>query len=134
FPMSHAEVLHAHHPAAGATETITGFVSGLRHAALSEEVRHYPRRHLFDTVGGMIAGAGGEVATPPAAVLAAPRPARPLPARGPRPRSTPRGWGAPPRRGSRSMAAAPRARCIPGAGSPRRRWPSATPRARAART
>src|SRR4051794_41268111 len=81
--MSHAEVLHAHHPAAGATEAITGFVSNLRHGALSEEVRHYARRHLFDTIGVMIAGAGGEVANRAEAVLAAVRPAGriPVPAR-----------------------------------------------------
>jgi 2-methylcitrate dehydratase PrpD len=71
--MSHAEALHTRHPAAGATEAITAFVSGLRHTALSEEVRHYARRHLFDTVGVMIAGAGGEVATRAEAVLASVR-------------------------------------------------------------
>ena len=32
----------------------------LRHDALTEEVRHYARRHLLDTVGVMIAGAGGD--------------------------------------------------------------------------
>src|SRR5215470_13488343 len=80
--MSHAAALHARHPAAGATEAITGFVSGLRHAALSEEVRHYARRHLFDTVGVMIAGAGGEVASRAEAVLAAVRPAGSLPVPG----------------------------------------------------
>src|SRR5262245_2540921 len=81
-PMSHAEALHARHPAAGATDAITGFVSGLRHAALSEEVRHYARRHLFDTVGVMIAGAGGEVATRAEAVLAGVRPAGTVPVPG----------------------------------------------------
>src|SRR5437899_12644056 len=80
--MSHAEALRVRHPAAGATEAITGFVSGLRHAALSEEVRHYARRHLFDTVGVMIAGAGGEVATRAEAVLAAARPAGNVPVAG----------------------------------------------------
>ena len=45
--MSHAEALHVRHPAAGATEAITGFVSALRYASLSDEVRHYARRHLF---------------------------------------------------------------------------------------
>lgn len=68
--MSHAEALDTRHPAAGATDAITGFVSALRYAALSEEVRHYARRHLFDTVGVMIAGAGGEVARRAEAVLA----------------------------------------------------------------
>jgi 2-methylcitrate dehydratase PrpD len=80
--MSHAEALHARHPAAGATEAITGFVSTLRHGALSEEVRHYARRHLFDTIGVMIAGAGGEVATRAEAVLASVRPAGSVPVPG----------------------------------------------------
>jgi 2-methylcitrate dehydratase PrpD len=81
--MSHAEALQTLHPAAGATEAIVDFVSGLRHAALSDEVRHYARRHLLDTVGVMIAGAGGEVATRAEAALAAVRPAGriPVPAR-----------------------------------------------------
>ena len=70
--MSHAEdLLHTRHPAAGATDAVVGFVSALRHDALSEEVRHYARRHLLDTVGVMIAGAGGDVATAAEAVLAA---------------------------------------------------------------
>ena len=56
--MSHAEALYTLHPAAGATQAIVAFVSGLRHAALTDEVRHYARRHLLDTVGVMIAGAG----------------------------------------------------------------------------
>ena len=37
-PMSHAEALQTLHPAAGATEAIVAFVSGLRHGALPEEV------------------------------------------------------------------------------------------------
>jgi 2-methylcitrate dehydratase PrpD len=61
--------------AAGATEALVGFVSALRHAALSEEVRHYARRHLLDTAGVMIAGAGGDVATRAEAMLVAVRPA-----------------------------------------------------------
>jgi 2-methylcitrate dehydratase PrpD len=81
--MSHAEALHTLHPAAGATEAIIDFVSALRHAGLSDEVRHYARRHLLDTIGVMIAGAGGEVATRAEAALAAVRPAGriPVPAR-----------------------------------------------------
>ncbi len=55
--MSHAEALHTLHPAAGATEAIVDFVGELRHDALTDEVRHYARRHLLDTVGVMIAGA-----------------------------------------------------------------------------
>src|SRR5712692_11275258 len=80
--MSHAEALQTLHPAAGATDAIVGFVSGLRHGALPDEVRHYARRHLLDTVGVMIAGAGGEVASRAEAVLAAVRPAGRIPVPG----------------------------------------------------
>jgi 2-methylcitrate dehydratase PrpD len=72
--MSHAETVHTLHPAAGATDAIVAFVSGLRHEALPADVLHYARRHLLDTVGVMIAGAGGEVATRAENVLAAMRP------------------------------------------------------------
>jgi 2-methylcitrate dehydratase PrpD len=61
--------------AAGATEALIGFVGRLRHAGLSGEVRHYAKRHLLDTVGVMIAGAGGDVATRAEAMLASVRPA-----------------------------------------------------------
>jgi 2-methylcitrate dehydratase PrpD len=54
---------HTLHPAAGATGTIVSFASRLRHADLSDEVRYYARRHLLDTVGVMIAGAPGDVAS-----------------------------------------------------------------------
>src|SRR6266545_183093 len=80
--MSHAEALNARHPAAGATEAITGFVSALRYSALSEEVRHYARRHLLDTVGVMIAGAEGDVATRAEAVLSSVRGAGSVPVPG----------------------------------------------------
>jgi 2-methylcitrate dehydratase PrpD len=80
--MSHAEALQTLHPAAGATAAIVEFVGELRYAALSDEVRHYARRHLLDTVGVMIAGAGGEVATRAEAVLAAVRPAGRIPVPG----------------------------------------------------
>jgi 2-methylcitrate dehydratase PrpD len=80
--MSHAEALQTLHPAAGATDAIVDFVSGLRYDALSDEVRHYARRHLLDTVGVMIAGAGGEVATRAEAMLAAVRPAGSVPVPG----------------------------------------------------
>src|SRR5258705_6727717 len=72
--MSHAEALQTLHPAVGATEAIVDFVSELRHDALTCEVRHYARRHLLDTVGVMIAGAGGEIATRAEAMLRAVRP------------------------------------------------------------
>src|SRR5262245_30874581 len=81
-PMVHAEALQTLHPAAGATAAIVEFVGELRHAALPDEVRHYARRHLLDTVGVMIAGAGGDVATRAEAVLAAVRPAGRIPVPG----------------------------------------------------
>jgi 2-methylcitrate dehydratase PrpD len=80
--MVHAEALSTLHPAAGATAAIVEFVGELRHAALSDEVRHYARRHLLDTVGVMIAGAGGDVATRAEAMLAAARPAGRIPVPG----------------------------------------------------
>jgi 2-methylcitrate dehydratase PrpD len=80
--MVHAETLQTLHPAAGATAAIVEFVGELRHAALPDEVRHYARRHLLDTVGVMIAGAGGDVATRAEAVLAAVRPAGRIPVPG----------------------------------------------------
>ncbi len=80
--MSHAEAIHSLHPAAGATKAIVDFVDGLRYGALSEEVRHYARRHLLDTVGVMIAGAPGDVATRAEAVVASVRPAGNVPVPG----------------------------------------------------
>src|SRR3954447_9899474 len=80
--MSHAEALQTLHPAVGATEAIVAFVNELRHAALTDEVRHYARAHLLDTVGVMIAGAGGEVATRAEEVLSAVRPAGRIPVPG----------------------------------------------------
>src|SRR5947207_9886335 len=80
--MSHAEALHTVHPADGATDAIVGFVGKLRYDALSEEVRHYARRHLLDTVGVMIAGAGGEVATRTEAMLSDVRPGGRIPVPG----------------------------------------------------
>src|SRR5919198_525137 len=80
--MSHAETVHTLQPAAGATDAIVSFASGLSYAALSDEVRHYARRHLLDTVGVMIAGAPGDVATRAEAVVAAARPAGNIPVPG----------------------------------------------------
>jgi 2-methylcitrate dehydratase PrpD len=80
--MVHAEALSTLHPAAGTTAAIVEFVGELRHAALPDEVRHYARRHLLDTVGVMIAGAVGDVATRAEAVLAAARPAGHIPVPG----------------------------------------------------
>ena len=61
--MSRAEAVQTLHPAAGSTDALVSFVDGLRYATLSDDVRHYARRHLLDTVGVMIAGAGGTVAS-----------------------------------------------------------------------
>src|ERR1700722_14386213 len=73
--MSTVEALHAIDPATGATDALVGFVSGLRHDALNDEVRHYAKRHLMDTVGVMVAGACGDVAMRAEAMLASVRPA-----------------------------------------------------------
>ena len=127
--MSHAENLHTLHPAAGATDAIVSFVSELRHEALSEEVRHYARRHLLDTVGVMIAGAGGTSQPAPRRCLrrcGRPAPCRCRAARGAPTCSTPRSWAAPPRMASSSMTATPRARCIPGCTVIPACWPSAS--------
>jgi 2-methylcitrate dehydratase PrpD len=80
--MSSAEALHAVDPAAGATDALVGFVSELRFDALGHEVRHYAKRHLMDTVGVMIAGAGGDVATRAETMLASVRPAGSVPVPG----------------------------------------------------
>jgi 2-methylcitrate dehydratase PrpD len=45
------------------THKLVEFVDALRFEALDAEVRHFARRHLLDTVGVMIAGAQGDVAT-----------------------------------------------------------------------
>jgi 2-methylcitrate dehydratase PrpD len=69
--MSYAE---SHpHPGAGATSALVDFVERLSYDAFDAEVRHYARRHLLDTVGVMICGAAGDVATRAEAVLAAVR-------------------------------------------------------------
>ena len=80
--MSHAEVLTPTASTAGATSVIVEFTARLRHSALSAEVRHYARRHLLDTVGVMIAGAAGEVASRAETVLASVRPAGSVPVPG----------------------------------------------------
>ena len=72
--MSHAEAVHTLQPAAGATDQIVQFTTQLTYDALPEEARHYARRHLLDTVGVMIAGAGGTIATQAEAVIKAVRP------------------------------------------------------------
>jgi 2-methylcitrate dehydratase PrpD len=71
--MTHAEAVHTLQPAAGATSALVDFVAGLSYDSLDAEVRHYTRRHLLDTVGVMISGAEGDVATRAEAALAAVR-------------------------------------------------------------
>src|SRR5215470_319539 len=71
--MSHAEAFHTLQPAAGATDALVGFTGNLRYDTLADDVHHYARRHLLDTIGVMIAGAGGDVATRAEAVLASVR-------------------------------------------------------------
>ena len=80
--MAHVEALQTLPPQAAATAALVQFVGELRYAALSDEVRHYARRHVLDTVGVMIAGATGEVASRAEAVLAAVRPAGHVPVPG----------------------------------------------------
>jgi len=72
--MSSVEALRVVSPAAGATDAVIAFVAKLSHNALDAEVRHYARRHLLDTVGVMIAGASGDVATRAEAMLTGVRP------------------------------------------------------------
>jgi len=78
--MSHAGALQTIEPSQ--TAALVTFVSTLRYDALSAEVRHYARRHLLDTVGVMIAGAAGDVATRAEAVVASVRGAGDVPVPG----------------------------------------------------
>src|SRR5436190_16729714 len=80
--MAHAEALQTLDSVGSTTAAVVEFVSELAYAAIPAEVRHYARRHLLDTVGVMIAGAGGEVASRAEAVLAAVRPAGRVPVPG----------------------------------------------------
>jgi 2-methylcitrate dehydratase PrpD len=78
--MSHAEALHTFAPSQ--TAALVAFVGALRYNALPDEVRHYARRHLLDTVGVMIAGAAGDVATRAEAVVTSVRGAGDVPVPG----------------------------------------------------
>src|SRR4029078_4514409 len=80
--MSHAEAIHTLRPAAGATGQIVEFAGSVRYDSLPEEARHYARRHLLDTVGVMIAGAPGSIATQAQHVIKAVRPAGTIPVPG----------------------------------------------------
>jgi 2-methylcitrate dehydratase PrpD len=80
--LAHVEALQTLPPQAAATAALVQFIGDVRHADLPDEVRHYARRHVLDTVGVMIAGATGEVARRAEAVLAAVRPAGHVPVPG----------------------------------------------------
>jgi 2-methylcitrate dehydratase PrpD len=80
--MSHAEPIHTLQPAAGATAAVIAFVTDLKAGELPAEVVHYAKRHLLDTVGVMIAGAAGDVATRAEAVVATVRGAGQIPVAG----------------------------------------------------
>jgi 2-methylcitrate dehydratase PrpD len=80
--MAHAEALQTLDPVGSTTAALVEFVSELRYAAIPDEARHYARRHLLDTVGVMIAGAAGDVASHAEAVLATGRQAGRIPVPG----------------------------------------------------
>ncbi len=80
--MAHAEALETLDSVGSTTAAVVEFVSELRYATIPDEARHYARRHLLDTVGVMIAGAAGDVATRAEAVLATVRPAGRIPVPG----------------------------------------------------
>jgi 2-methylcitrate dehydratase PrpD len=80
--MAHAEALQTLHPVAPATAALVEFVAEVGYATIPDEARHYARRHLLDTVGVMIAGAAGDVASRAEAVLATVRPAGRIPVPG----------------------------------------------------
>src|SRR5690349_24377453 len=80
--MSHAEAVHTLQPAAGATDALVQFTGSLRYDGIPEEARHYARRHLLDTVGVMIAGAPGSIATQAENVIRSVRPAGSIPVPG----------------------------------------------------
>jgi 2-methylcitrate dehydratase PrpD len=80
--MTHAEAVHTLQPAAGATDALVKFTSSLRYDSLPADAKHYAKRHLLDTVGVMIAGAGGSIATQAENVLKLVRPAGTVPVTG----------------------------------------------------
>jgi 2-methylcitrate dehydratase PrpD len=80
--MAHAEALQTLDPVGSTTAALVEFVSELRYPTIPDEARHYARRHLLDTVGVMIAGAAGDVASHAEAVLATVRPAGRIPVPG----------------------------------------------------
>lgn len=86
--MSHAALaVDAQSGLPGQTDAVLDFVHGLRWADLDAGVRHSAKRHLLDTVGVMIAGAVGNVATGAEQALAAVRPEGTVPVIGRRRRA-----------------------------------------------
>jgi len=85
--MTRVEAVHTLQPVAGSTAALVEFVSGLRFDSIDAEARHYTRRHFLDTVGVMVAGAAGDVATRAEATLAAVRAGGRIPVPGRRRRS-----------------------------------------------
>ena len=69
MPMSHAEAVTAA-SGRGRDRHHRAFASGCATPISTDEVRYYARRHLLDTVGVMIAGAPGDVATNAETMLA----------------------------------------------------------------
>ena len=57
----------------GPTRQIVDFTQKLTWAGLPADVRHCARRHFLDTLGAIVAGASGDIATHAAAVVAAVR-------------------------------------------------------------
>jgi 2-methylcitrate dehydratase PrpD len=66
----------------GVTDRVIGLISSLRWDDLDQEVRHAARRHLLDTMGVMVAGSAGKIATQAEAALAAVRSAGLVPVPG----------------------------------------------------
>jgi 2-methylcitrate dehydratase PrpD len=85
--MTGSDAVRTLQPAADATSALVRFVGGLWFKDLDSEVRHCARRHLLDTVGVMISGAAGDVATRAEAVLTAVRSGGAIPVPGRRRRA-----------------------------------------------
>ena len=66
----------------GPTGRLLAFVGSLQWEALDKDVQHAAKRHVLDTVGVMIAGGVGDVATKAEAVLGTIRPAGSVPVPG----------------------------------------------------
>lgn len=73
--MSHAHAAGGASKSDGETRALLSFVQALRWHDLAPEIRHAARRHMFDTIGVMIAGCAGDLVDRAEAMLAALRPA-----------------------------------------------------------